>query len=119
MSKGTFNIIFIEIGGKNHLSLLNRKEAAAAFRLARVKHPRARIGFTLGGYDDDPREIYDIPEARDYIRQWAHDAGLSRWQDAIKVPWEESLDNLGVLQLCGTFTDDSPIKVNTPMGLRR
>lgn len=113
--------IVIEIGHRDMLEDVNgRKLAATAFRLARVRYPKAKIGFTIGGYDDDPREIYDVPEVREYIRAWAQDARLSDWRVAITVPWGNGLlGGLGTLQLCGCFTDDSPIVVDTPSGPRR
>lgn len=114
-----FDNIFLEIGVKGMLTPASRRESVVAFKLARARHPNAKIAFALGGYDDDPREIYDIPECRDYIRQWAHEAGLSDWRVAITVPWDVALGNLGILQLCGVFAADSPIIVNTPSGRRR
>lgn len=118
MTLKDFDAIFMEIGSKGNFSTLDRKKAATAFRLARVRYPNATVGFMIGGYDDDPREIYDIPEAREYIRLWAIDAGLTDWREAVKVRWEPNYC-IGILQLCGVFADDSPIKVNTPTGLRR
>ena len=113
-----YDVIFLEIGCKGRLAAFDCLIAATAFRLARVRYPSAKIGFCLGGYDDDPRELYDIAETRDYIRQWAHAAGLADWREAATVRWQPP-ECLGILQLCGVFADDSPIFVNTPMGLRR
>lgn len=112
-----YDHIFIEIGSKGNFSEGDRKKAAQAFRLGRLHYPTVAIGFFVGGYDTDPREIYDIPEAREYIRLWAMDAGLGDWRTAIKIPWDPD-SSLGILQLCGVFGPDSPIKCNTPSGVR-
>ena len=87
------------------------REAAKAYRLARVNFPAATILPAIGGYDRDPREIWEIPETRAYMRAWARHAGISDWRIAMQVPWEGGL-GLALLQMCGVFADDSPIKVN-------
>lgn len=71
-----YDHIFLEIGTIGHFSPDDAAKAALAFRLARAQSPQATVGFFVGGYDEDPREIYDIPEAVAYIRRWAKLAGL-------------------------------------------
>ena len=97
----------------DYFSAKDCRDSARAFRLARKRYPQAKIGISVGGYDNDPRELYDIPEAREYICRWARKAGLSDWRVAIEVPWGKEWD-LALLQLCGVFADDSPITVITP-----
>ena len=113
-----YDDIFMEIGTKEKLDPQSRAVAVTAFKLARFAYPKAKLYIAVGGYGDDPRELYDIPEVREYIRLWAIDAGLSDWRDAIAIPWVDATP-LGLLQLCGVFAADSPIKVNTPTGLWR
>lgn len=51
----------------------NRKALATAvvsWRALDIK-PSTVIVLHLGGYDDDPRELWQIPEARDFIRRFA------------------------------------------------
>jgi hypothetical protein len=103
--------IFLEIGSKGHLTPAARRLSSETFRLARIRYPSARIGLMVGGYDDDPRELRDLPEVRKYIAAWARDAGLSDWRVAVQVPWDESMGSLALLQACGAFGPDSPIIV--------
>lgn len=109
-----YDLIFLEIGGKDRLSIDDLIKSAFAFKMARAVYPRAMLAFTISGYDDDPRELYDIPEAAAYIRAWAHRAGIGDWREAIKVPWEPGGSSLAMLQECHTFADDSPIRVTKP-----
>ncbi|MGY3615720.1 hypothetical protein [Bradyrhizobium sp. USDA 10063] len=51
----------------------NRKALATAvlsWRALKIK-PSTAIVLHLGGYDDDPRELWEIPQARDFIRRFA------------------------------------------------
>lgn len=109
-----YALIALEIGCKGDLTTDNAIKWGKAFHLARVRHPTSPIAFCIGGYDDDPREIYNIPEVARYIRIFAMAANLTDWRDAIKIPWEPSYASLAVLQMCGVFASDSPIKVNVP-----
>ena len=64
----------------------------------------------IGGYDQDTRELWQIPEACSYIATWARLAGIADWREAVKVPWIEN-EGLAVLQQCGVFAADSPIRI--------
>lgn len=44
---------------------------------ATVRRFRGRLHFFLSGYDDDPRELYEIPEVKPYLR--ALDAKFPYW----------------------------------------
>jgi hypothetical protein len=64
----------------------------------------------LAGYDQDPREIWDISEAARYVRWWARFAGM----DDLKTTEHYILDapredvaafNVGFLTGCGLFGD--------------
>lgn len=108
-----YDAVFMEIGGRDYLTRNDAVKSATAFRLARRRYPKATIAFSISGYDDDPRDLADIPEVAEYMRIWAPLAGLSDWRVAIEVPWEEGMGCLALLQLCSVFAEDSPIRVIT------
>lgn len=79
--------VVIEFGGRGHLTedvILEMKDAP---RMVAEVYPDKPIMIALAGYDDDPRELYEIPEAADYIRRFAVAAGLTDW----RTPMFESL----------------------------
>ena len=69
--------------------------------------------FALLGYDEDPRPIWEIPEAARYVRWWAHYAGLDDFEVANRLIGEDlataqlglgaSGSNIGLLAACGVF----------------
>lgn len=67
----------------------------------RRRCPDSPIYISLLGYDDDPREIGDIPEAARFFRRWAK---LVR----IRTPEQAEAQHLdfisiGTLAACGAF----------------
>jgi hypothetical protein len=79
---------------------LNRKALAFAvlsWRALKIK-PSTAIVLHLGGYDQDPRELWQIPEARDFIRRFGEKT------EAHKHP---ALDpnSRNLLLLCGVEPD--------------
>jgi hypothetical protein len=72
------HLLFI-IGGKNELSQDKAIEQAKWVNLACTLNTRASIFIGIDGYDDDPRELYEIPETVQYIGWFAiemHRRGL-------------------------------------------
>jgi hypothetical protein len=60
----------------------------------------------MHGYDDDPRGLWEIDEARDYFCRWAKFAGLNTIGDAAAIPVSE--EAIGVMAKCGAFEDIDP-----------
>ncbi len=60
------DIIAIHIGPPGTVSV---RESAQAVLSVRRAPGDLELWLALQGYDDDPREIWDITEARDYVRQ--------------------------------------------------
>lgn len=60
------NIIAVHIGPPGAVSV---RESARAVLSARQGSADAELWLAIQGYDDDQREIWEIPEARDYTRQ--------------------------------------------------
>ena len=113
----SYDLIGLEIGVRDKLTEANARLGATAFRLARQRYPRTALMISIGGYDKDPRDLWEIPEVRAYLRSWAQFAGIADWRDAMQVNWLEN-HGLATLQLCGVFADDSPIRVNLKPAVR-
>jgi len=105
-----YGVIVIEIGGRGHLGDDVLREMQAAPALTHAHSPEAPISLTLGGYDDDPRPICQIPEAAAYVRRYAAGAGLSDWRGELFLALDDSTK--GLLILCGAIAEPHPFTVN-------
>ena len=56
-----FDSAFIEIGLKDELTAINAMAAARVTIMAMLRYPFAEISLVIGGFDTDPREVWDIP----------------------------------------------------------
>ena len=79
--KERLDYLGIEIGCAGSLNRQNLRRAIRQMQqlIARTS-PLTGIDIAIGGYDDDPREIYEIPEARQFIIGFAEgmmEAGIS------------------------------------------
>lgn len=63
--------LYIEIGTPPNLDAATGRECAEWLMRAAPQKPGAVIAVTVGGFDDDGREVYDIPEAREALRAFA------------------------------------------------
>lgn len=68
---GEFGAAVVVIGEHGALSRAHlRRSVASTATLLRQLGPSVPVMLMLGGYDNDPREIWQIPEARDYVLNW-------------------------------------------------
>jgi hypothetical protein len=69
---------------------------------------------SIAGYDQDPRELWELAEVRRFVRRWARAAGLGDPYAAMReIGNGEQFPNLLVLLAkCGTFGKDYPFEVN-------
>jgi hypothetical protein len=112
---GEGTLMHLVIWMRGSLKRSTAREAANAYRKTVAQYPKAIIYVTITGYDSDPREIWDIPEARDHIRYWAQYLGLTHSSDELAAPLVEST-SLGTLAKCGVFNDIDPDTVQiTPL----
>jgi hypothetical protein len=94
------------IGARGELTRQAARSAAKAFRKIAAKGPKALVHIMIAGYDDDPREIADIPEAREYVCRWARFAAIDSIAAAQASPLND--DSVGVLAACGCFPEVDP-----------
>lgn len=73
MMPDDYDAIHIVIGGPGHLSHAAAIERARQVKLVIDTYPLATYSLHLSGYDDDPRELWDIPEAARFVA-WFADA---------------------------------------------
>jgi hypothetical protein len=65
-------LMLIEIGTKKQLSRqIARNNARALAQTMSLLSPTDVVDLSIGGFDDDPREIWEIPEARDFFVTFA------------------------------------------------
>jgi hypothetical protein len=67
MQQPPFDIVALEIGKCGDLSRAAAKRAARNFRQMIAEQPTAVIWLAIYGYDDDPRRLWEIQEARHYL----------------------------------------------------
>jgi hypothetical protein len=66
-----YDAIVVVIGGKSDLRPVRAAISAGQVKLIATLQPRAALSLHLDGFDDDPRELWEIPEAALFIRQFA------------------------------------------------
>jgi hypothetical protein len=105
-----YDYVFIEIGHRDNIDDLRAVVLpAVAFKLA-AKNPKTRIAIMVGGYDDDPRELWQIPEVRKYLQVFAQKAGIRDWRNPAVMQMHE--ESIGMLALADAFAPDHPFTVN-------
>jgi len=93
--KTLFNL---EIGQRENHTRIVAEAAAKAFRKVAPKAGPGMIVLVIVGYDDDPRELWDIPDVAAYIRLWASLAITSERDLSLLHP-----QMVRLLAACGVF----------------
>jgi hypothetical protein len=101
------------IGLRGKLSPSNAYEAAASWRRMQTLPQYSNAFFLLGvaGFDDDPRELWDIPEASGFVRRWAKLAKLDSASAVLKS--RLLTQSRGLLAKCSAVKDVHPDTVKT------
>jgi hypothetical protein len=112
---GAGMLIPVTIGSRGDLSKDKARLAAAIWRQATSRYPKACFVLSMLGYNEDPREIWEFRDARRYVRWWARFAGMNdlamadHWLGASSaigrtMPW--ALGGMGFLAACGVFGEE-------------
>ena len=78
------------------------EKAAAAWRTITAENSKAKLMLHIGGFDDDPRELWEFPEVCAYAPQWAKLVDL----DAPEEADEWVAGSCGRGRLARPLTDD-------------
>jgi hypothetical protein len=89
------------IGARDELSRAAARKRGRVWRKV-LRFEEAYLHFL--GYDDDPREIWEIATAAEYVRQWAKYAGIVNFDEAKALPLAP--ESLGFLVACGVFGEE-------------
>jgi hypothetical protein len=109
-----FEKIGINIGKRGNFTRVSAKRNARAFREIAARQPWAELYLSIHGYDDDPRDLWEIREVRAYLCRWAQFAGLKSSADADALKIDVTM--CGVLAKCGAFDDIDPETVDMGSG---
>ena len=103
-----YDYVMLELGYRDGgLTEEKARTSAQAYRLAHARYPAAKFGLFIAGYDDDPRELWEIPEVAAHVRCWAALAGLTDVASAIAGGIENNKDcaSVWLLHQCGVFEE--------------
>lgn len=100
------------VGFRGQLSNQKAKVYADGWRVMRARHPQAIVYPTVVGYDEDPRELWEIPEVVRYVQQFAELAGIKRPSDLPPDPLGHLFTFFGAMGLWG---DGTRVEVTAPM----
>lgn len=107
----TINFALHEIGARDAFSRDLARRMARDFVDSLTAFPNAEHMLVVGGYDTDPRELWDIPEARAYIREFAGWVALMLPGRKI-ADWRLDQYSLALVAICtgaGTLTGRDPV----------
>ena len=96
-----FDAAFIEIGNAGELTATNAMAAAECTIMAMRRYPFADISLVISGFDDDPREDWDIPEAKDYFEMFV--GAMFVLQAPPVSEWRLDQATMGVIAMCCDF----------------
>jgi hypothetical protein len=119
---GGFDVVHFVMGERGELTPSTCREHALAWKRLRAANPKAIFLLMVMGYDDDPRELWEFPEVREYVQSWAGLVGLDDYDAAVAVfsarpiaqgyapeaVHEVIVNTVGLLNSCGVFGDVHP-----------
>jgi len=111
--------IILSIGRRGALSKRYADEYAKTWKDILARSPQTVIVIHISGYDEDPREIWEFPDVRKYVRRWARSAGFSNDLDTAARQLGVGEDGLrpdlsvtlALLAICGVFGAEAAAKV--------
>lgn len=100
-------LVVMELGTKGEFWASRVVQASEALLTGiRRLQPQQTLALTIGGYEDDPRELPDLPEVAKFLRRVMKHAGIgSPNHPMVRMLNEETL---ALLLQCGVFGRDHP-----------
>lgn len=105
-----YDTVMLCIGGKGHMGAEELRDMARAVAMVHESYPCAPIMLTVDGYDDDPRSLWDIPEAAQYVRRFAMASGLHNWRGPLFAALDDP--SRALLIACGAIDEPHPYEVD-------
>jgi len=109
--------ILLIIGTRDDLSPESAKAAAQKWRDIRRQYLNVSVYVSLAGYDDDPREIWEIASAAEYVRQWARFAGIENLEETATGPLGTT--GAAFLGACGVFGEEVRRNIKMPPAIAK
>lgn len=104
---GQADALVIELGGRGHFGASDVVRASEALHSAIGKlTERQTLILTIGGYDQDPRELWQVPKVVQFVRRVLKHAGVTHWSHPAVAMLNE--ETLALLVQCGVFGSDHP-----------
>lgn len=103
------DIALMPFGVRGELSQDYAEQRGKAFAALLARSKGGRIVLTIPGYDDDPRELWDIEEVRNYVQQFAIAAGIRHAALLLPVIGESGV---ALLMACGVPAPGVRLVVN-------
>lgn len=91
--------MLIQVGNKGELDTKHAADAAQALLKARETHPAATIVLVVNGYDEDQRELWEVPEVCDYMLE-LFDTLFADWPDGSLNDLNFHPMSMGTVMLC-------------------
>ena len=104
--------IHLVIGTRDDLSPESAEAAAQKWRDIRRQYPNVSVYVSLAGYDDDPRAIWEIASAAEYVRQWGRFAGIENLEETATGPLGTT--GAAFLGACGVFGEEVRRNITMP-----
>jgi hypothetical protein len=111
-SGGEGMLVNLVIGTRDKLTLEEAEAAARKGMEVVQKYPKCAVYAHLLGYDDDPREIPQVPAAAEHVRQWARFAGINDFETTAAGPL--GLLGAAFLAACGVFGEEMRRAIKMP-----
>lgn len=92
-------IIVLAIGGRGKLSDEQARAAAKQWKSAIARNYKY-LSISIDGYDDDPRELFRIPEVCSYVKKFVLYAEITPELAVRLIP---NSQGCGMLAACGAF----------------
>ena len=103
MEEQGYDAILVAIGTRDQLTKEAARDNAAIWREATQRSPKAAFNIYLLGYDEDSRDLWELPEAARYVRWWARFAGMD---DPTTASHFLDPEGMTVLAACGAFGEE-------------
>ena len=107
------DLAFMEIGRRGALTFSDVAKAVDAWKgFRRQWGSQFQTRICIGGYDDDPREIWEIPEAARAVRLFASLIGAVNLDTTIRL--KVHVDTIKLFTACQTFGPCNVVKGGVP-----